>query len=75
MRQGEKSWAEQGVFFGGSSWKYQGWLHGMNGGSLRQPTQKLVDSHMRNLRQAMKNCGLEPWEDPDKDFFVGRNPA
>src|SRR5664280_1126105 len=26
MRQGVKAWAEQGVFFGGSSWKYQGWL-------------------------------------------------
>lgn len=56
-------------------WKYQGWLHGMNGGPLRQPTQKLVDSHMRSLRAAMQNCGLEPWKDPDKDFFVGRNPA
>jgi 4-hydroxy-tetrahydrodipicolinate synthase len=56
-------------------WKYQGWLHGMNGGPLRQPTQKLTDLHMRNLRAAMKNCGLEPLENPDKEYFIGRNPA
>jgi 4-hydroxy-tetrahydrodipicolinate synthase len=56
-------------------WKYQGWLHGFNGGPLRFPTQKLVDSHMRNLRAAMKTAGLEPTTDADSAFFVGRNPA
>lgn len=56
-------------------WKYQGWLQGMNGGPLRQPTQRLLDSHMKTLRAALVRSGLSITEDPDKDFFVGRNPA
>jgi Tripartite tricarboxylate transporter family receptor len=56
-------------------WKYQGWLNGFNGGPLRQPTQKLVDAHMRSLRAALKAGGLEPTPEPDAEFFVGRNPA
>jgi dihydrodipicolinate synthase/N-acetylneuraminate lyase len=56
-------------------WKYQGWLHGFNGGPLRYPTQKLVDSHMRTLRAAVKAGGLEPTASTDAEFFVGRNPA
>jgi dihydrodipicolinate synthase/N-acetylneuraminate lyase len=56
-------------------WKYQGWLHGMNGGPLRYPTQKLVDGHMRTLRAAMKTAGFEPSSDADEEFFIGRNPA
>jgi 4-hydroxy-tetrahydrodipicolinate synthase len=56
-------------------WKYQGWLHGFNGGPLRYPTQKLVDGHMTTLRAAMKRAGFEPASDPDEAFFVGRNPA
>jgi 4-hydroxy-tetrahydrodipicolinate synthase len=56
-------------------WKYQGWLNGFNGGPLRQPTQKLVDAHMRALRAALKAGGLEPTPEPDAEFFVGRNPA
>jgi 4-hydroxy-tetrahydrodipicolinate synthase len=56
-------------------WKYQGWLNGFNGGPLRYPTQKLVDTHMRALRAALKAGGLEPTPEPDKEFFVGRHPA
>lgn len=56
-------------------WKYQGWLHGFNGGPLRYPTQKLVDGHMATLRAAMKRVGFEPTAEPDEAFFVGRNPA
>ena len=56
-------------------WKYQGWLNGFNGGPLRQPTQKLVDTHMRSLRAALKAGGLEPTPEPDAEFFVGRHPA
>jgi 4-hydroxy-tetrahydrodipicolinate synthase len=50
-------------------------LQGFNGGPLRQPTMKIRDVHMRQLREALKRSGLKPTEDPDKEFFVGRNPA
>jgi len=56
-------------------WKYQAWLQGFNGGPLRQPTMKIRDVHMRQLRDALKRCGLNPTADPDSEFFVGRNPA
>ena len=56
-------------------WKYQAWLQGFNGGPLRQPTMKIRDVHMRQLREASKRCSLNPTEDPDSAFFVGRNPA
>lgn len=56
-------------------WKYQAWLNGFNGGPLRQPTMKIRDVHMRQLRESLKRVGLNPTEDPDADFFVGRNPA
>jgi 4-hydroxy-tetrahydrodipicolinate synthase len=56
-------------------WKYQGWLQGFNGGPLRQPTMRLVDRQLRPLRGALEQCGLNPWPEPDGDFFVGRNPA
>ncbi len=56
-------------------WKYQGWLQGFNGGPLRQPTMRLVDRQLRPLRAALEQCGLNPWPEPDGDFFVGRNPA
>ena len=56
-------------------WKYQGWLNGFNGGPLRQPTMRLVDRQMKVLRQGLVSAGLEVTVDPDKAFFVGRNPA
>jgi len=56
-------------------WKYQGWLNGFNGGPLRQPTQKLTDAHMRQLRAALKTGGLEPTPEPDAEYFTGRHPA
>lgn len=56
-------------------WKYEGWLQGFNGGPLRQPTNRLVDSQMKALRQGLIASGLEVTPDPDKEFFVGRNPA
>lgn len=56
-------------------WKYQAWLQGFNGGPLRQPTMKIRDLHMRQLREASKRCDLNPTEDPDSAFFVGRYPA
>jgi 4-hydroxy-tetrahydrodipicolinate synthase len=56
-------------------WKYQAWLNGYNGGPLRQPTMKIRDVHMRQLREALKRSGIEPTGDTDKEFFVGRNPC
>jgi 4-hydroxy-tetrahydrodipicolinate synthase len=56
-------------------WKYQGWLNGFNGGSLRQPTMKITGKEMKTLRDALKASGLEPTSSPDRDFFAGRNPA
>jgi 4-hydroxy-tetrahydrodipicolinate synthase len=56
-------------------WKYQGWLNGFNGGPLRQPTMRLVDRQMKALRQGLVSAGLEVTVDPDKAFFVGRNPG
>lgn len=56
-------------------WKYQGWLNGFNGGPLRQPTMRIVDRQMKPLRQALLTSGLEVTADPDKAFFVGRNPV
>jgi 4-hydroxy-tetrahydrodipicolinate synthase len=56
-------------------WKYQAWLNGFNGGPLRQPTMKIRDVHMRQLRESLKRSGLDPTSDPDSEFFVGRNPV
>ena len=55
-------------------WKYQAWLNGFNGGPLRQPTMKIRDVHMRQLRESLKRSGVPVTEDPDSAFFVGRNP-
>jgi 4-hydroxy-tetrahydrodipicolinate synthase len=56
-------------------WKYQAWLQGFNGGPIRQPTMKIRDVHMRQLREGLKRGGFEPTTDPDSAFFVGRHPA
>ena len=56
-------------------WKYEGWLSGFNGGPLRQPTMKVVDRHMKVLREGLQKSGLNPTTDPDSEYFVGRNPV
>lgn len=67
--------------FGGANfihrymWKYQAWLHGYNGGPLRQPAMKLNDGQMRRLREALVRSGLEPTQDEPAAFYAGRNPA
>ena len=56
-------------------WKYQGWLHGYNGGPMRQPVMKLNDSQMRSVREPLLKCGFHI---PDEDavaFYQGRNPC
>ncbi|WP_231329522.1 dihydrodipicolinate synthase family protein [Actinomadura graeca] len=56
-------------------WKYQGWLNGMNGGPLRQPTMKASDRQMEQLRQGVRASGIADAAEPNSAFFVGRNPA
>lgn len=55
-------------------WKYQGWLHGFNGGPIRFPHVRINDRQMHRLRQAAEASGLPITSDPDSEFFVGRNP-
>jgi 4-hydroxy-tetrahydrodipicolinate synthase len=56
-------------------WKYQAWLQGFNGGPLRMPTMRIHAREMRDLRQALMASKLEPTTSPDRDFYIGRNPA
>jgi len=56
-------------------WKYQGWLHGFNGGPIRGPHQRISDGQMRTLRAAAEAAGLAVTAEPDSAFFVGRHPA
>jgi 4-hydroxy-tetrahydrodipicolinate synthase len=56
-------------------WKYWAWLHGYNGGPLRQPTNRLNDNQMRTSRDAVSRSGFKVRDEAFADFFVGRNPA
>lgn len=58
-----------------TSWKYQDWLAGFNGGPLRAPSQRIPDRFMRVLRAGLTAAGLPVTDDPDSAFIVGRNPA
>jgi 4-hydroxy-tetrahydrodipicolinate synthase len=55
-------------------WKYQGWLHGYNGGPMRQPVMKLNDSQMRSVREPLLKCGFSIADESASDFYRGRNP-
>ncbi len=55
-------------------WKYQYWLNGFNGGPIRQPQARINDSQMRQLRAGLAASGFDVPDDPDHEFFVGRNP-
>jgi 4-hydroxy-tetrahydrodipicolinate synthase len=55
-------------------WKYQGWLHGFNGGPIRSPQHRINARQMQRLRAAAHAADLPITADPDADFFVGRNP-
>jgi 4-hydroxy-tetrahydrodipicolinate synthase len=64
-----------GAFLNRQAWKYQAWLQGYNGGPLRQPSQRIHDGQMKALRQGLIDSQLSPVSEPDRDFFVGRNPT
>jgi len=55
-------------------WKYQGWLHGYNGGPMRQPVMKLGDSQMRAVREPLAKSGFKLAEEDAIAFYHGRNP-
>lgn len=55
-------------------WKYQSWLQGYNGGPLRHPTGRIYSREMALLRRGQQEAGLNPTDDADESFFVGRNP-
>ncbi len=55
-------------------WKYQGWLHGYNGGPMRQPVMKLNDNQMRAVREPLVRSGFDVEEGDSSAFFRGRNP-
>ncbi|WP_340315773.1 dihydrodipicolinate synthase family protein [Rhizorhabdus argentea] len=52
-------------------WKYQAWLSGYSGGPLRQPTMRLKDSAMSQLRSGLVASGLPVTSLHDRDFFAG----
>jgi 4-hydroxy-tetrahydrodipicolinate synthase len=62
-----------GAFINRQAWKFQAWLQGYNGGPLRQPTQRIHDAQMNALRKGLIDSGLTPSEQPNADFFLGRN--
>ena len=62
-------------FLNRMQWKYQAWLAGYNGGPMRQPTMKVPDRVMKQLREGLRASKLDVTELPDKEFFTGRNPA
>ncbi len=64
----------QTLFIHRMLWKYQGWLNGFNGGPMRAPTMRLSDKHMDGLRKGLVESGIIPTNDPDRDFYIGRNP-
>jgi 4-hydroxy-tetrahydrodipicolinate synthase len=64
-----------GAFINRQAWKFQAWLQGYNGGPLRQPTQRIHDPQMNALRQGLRDSGLLVADEPNREFFVGRNPT
>lgn len=74
-RAAANSYSGQAMLLNRMVWKYEGWLSGFNGGPLRQPTMKLNENTMNNLRAGLQKSGLEVTDLPNREFFIGRNPA
>ena len=62
-------------FLNRQAWKFQAWLQGYNGGPLRAPTLRIHDKQMNTLRKGLSDAGLNPTDEPNSAFFVGRNPT
>jgi 4-hydroxy-tetrahydrodipicolinate synthase len=56
-------------------WKYQSWLQGYNGGPIPHPTARIFSHEMTAFRRAQEASKMNPTQDDDAAFFVGRNPA
>lgn len=73
-----KAFVGQGIAANGlinrMMWKYEGWLQGYNGGPMPHPTQRVFKHNMKALREGLAAAGLNPTQDPDEAFFIGRNP-
>lgn len=52
--------------------KFYQWLSGGNGGYTRQPVMSLGKHEREEIRNAMRQAGLDP-ETNDEEFFVGRS--
>lgn len=64
-----------GAFINRQAWKFEAWLQGYSGGPLRQPTQRIHDGQMNQLRKGLVDSGLSPTTEPNGAFFVGRYPT
>lgn len=56
-------------------WKYQYWLNGFNGGPIRAPHLRLMESQRNLARAGLVRSGLPCSATPDAEFFVGRCPT
>lgn len=55
-------------------WKYQYWLNGFNGGPVRAPHLRLMESQRNLARAGLLRSGLPCTDSTDEEFFVGRCP-
>jgi dihydrodipicolinate synthase/N-acetylneuraminate lyase len=74
MRAQLSAYMQGAHFINRSLWKYWAWLHGYNGGPMRQPVNKVSDAQMRQSREAMLRAGFRLKDERFADFFVGRHP-
>jgi dihydrodipicolinate synthase/N-acetylneuraminate lyase len=74
MRAQLSAYMQGAHFINRSLWKYWAWLHGYNGGPMRQPVNKVSDAQMRQSREAMLRAGFKLEDERFADFFVGRHP-
>ncbi len=63
------------LFLNRMLWKFKGWLNGMNGGPIRQPTLKISERDMNLLRRAVIESRVANPIEPNAAYFVGRNPV
>jgi len=64
-----------GFFINRMQWKFEAWLQGYNGGPLRQPTMRIHDAQMNALRGGLAASKILPATEPNREFFIGRNPT
>lgn len=55
-----------------TTWKYQEWLAGYNGGALRAPAMRVPNNVMKSLRASLAASGRPVTDSPDSEFVRGR---